>query len=61
MNKCKHHYVFVFESFVEPYDLRLWYSGYITCTFPELFAGKRMAFYECSKCGVMLLAERFKR
>lgn len=61
MNKCKHHYCYAYESFVDEYDVKGLKLGWADATAPCIFVGMKMAFYVCRNCHNILIAERLNK
>lgn len=60
MSNCKHKYLYLYEGIVRDFDIHAVELGIFKSTMPKIKLGESMAFYGCSKCGVMLLTERVK-
>ena len=58
MSGCKHHYIYAYESTVGTVDVKYVSVGYMETTLPKLVVGVKAAFYQCSKCGDMLIMKK---
>ena len=58
-NNHKHHYIYVFTSIINDFDIKAISSAYHESTKPSVSIGETCAFYECKDCGKMLITEEF--